>query len=161
MSFTWGTMLFQVVAILILMFLLKRYALGPVMKVMNERSEHIEQQITTAEQHRAEAEKLVAEQKEALSQARQEAKDLLERARAQKEREAEEIIRDARERAERMISEAKSEIVSEKEQAIQELRDEVGTLSVMLASKMIEKEIKAKDQSALVKKYLNQVGELQ
>ncbi|SIS50461.1 ATP synthase F0 subcomplex B subunit [Kroppenstedtia eburnea] len=161
MSFTWGTMLFQVVAILILMFLLKRYALGPVMKVMNERSEHIEQQITTAEQNRAEAEKLVAEQKEALSQARQEAKDLLERARAQKEREAEEIIRDARERAERMISEAKSEIVSEKEQAIQELRDEVGTLSVMLASKMIEKEIKAKDQSALVKKYLNQVGELQ
>ncbi|EGK10731.1 MULTISPECIES: F0F1 ATP synthase subunit B [Thermoactinomycetaceae] len=154
-------MLFQVVAILILMFLLKRYALGPVMKVMNERSEHIEQQITTAEQNRAEAEKLVAEQKEALSQARQEAKDLLERARAQKEREAEEIIRDARERAERMISEAKSEIVSEKEQAIQELRDEVGTLSVMLASKMIEKEIKAKDQSALVKKYLNQVGELQ
>ena len=110
MSFTWGTMLFQVVAILILMFLLKRYALGPVMKVMNERSEHIEQQITTAEQNRAEAEKLVAEQKEALSQARQEAKDLLERARAQKEREAEEIIRDARERAERLISEAKSEI---------------------------------------------------
>ncbi|GGA45842.1 ATP synthase subunit b [Kroppenstedtia guangzhouensis] len=161
MSFTWGTMLFQVVAILILMFLLKRYALGPVMKVMNERSEHIEQQITTAEQNRAEAEKLVAEQKEALSQARQEAKDLLERARAQKEREAEEIIRDARERAERLISEAKSEIISEKEQAIQELRDEVGTLSVMLASKMIEKEIKAKDQSALVKKYLNQVGELQ
>ncbi|WP_188432440.1 F0F1 ATP synthase subunit B [Kroppenstedtia guangzhouensis] len=154
-------MLFQVVAILILMFLLKRYALGPVMKVMNERSEHIEQQITTAEQNRAEAEKLVAEQKEALSQARQEAKDLLERARAQKEREAEEIIRDARERAERLISEAKSEIISEKEQAIQELRDEVGTLSVMLASKMIEKEIKAKDQSALVKKYLNQVGELQ
>jgi F-type H+-transporting ATPase subunit b len=161
LSFTWGTMLFQVVAILILMFLLKRYALGPVMKVMNERSEHIEQQITTAEQNRAEAEKLVAEQKEALSQARQEAKDLLERARAQKEREAEEIIRDARERAERLISEAKSEIISEKEQAIQELRDEVGTLSVMLASKMIEKEIKAKDQSALVKKYLNQVGELQ
>ncbi len=154
-------MLFQVGAILILMLLLKRFALGPVMKVMNERTEHIEDQITTAEQNRAEAEKLVAEQKEALIQARQEAKELLERARAQKEREAEEIIGDARERAERMISEAKSEIISEKERAILELRDEVGTLSVELASKMIEKEIKARDQSALVKKYLSQVGELQ
>ena len=161
MSFTWGTMLFQVGAILILMLLLKRFALGPVMKVMNERTEHIEDQITTAEQNRAEAEKLVAEQKEALIQARQEAKELLERARAQKERETEEIIGDARERAERMISEAKSEIISEKERAILELRDEVGTLSVELASKMIEKEIKARDQSALVKKYLSQVGELQ
>lgn len=154
-------MLFQVGAILILMLLLKRFALGPVMKVMNERTEHIEDQITTAEQNRAEAEKLVVEQKEALIQARQEAKELLERARAQKEREAEEIIGDARERAERMISEAKSEIISEKERAILELRDEVGTLSVELASKMIEKEIKARDQSALVKKYLSQVGELQ
>lgn len=161
MELNLGTMLFQVGAVLVLMFLLKRYALGPVMKVMNERSEHIEQQITTAEQNRAEAEKLAAEQKAALDQARNEAKELLERAKVQKEREAEEIIRDARERAERMINEAKSEIASEKDKAIKDLRDEVGTLSVLLASKLIEKEMKAKDQSALVKQYLNQVGELQ
>jgi len=156
-----GTMLFQVVAVLILMLLLKRYALGPIMNVMNERQEYIEKQISSAEESRKEAEKMVSEQKEALARSRQEAKELLERARAQKEREAEEIIRDARERADRMISEARSEIASEKEKAIKELRDQVGVLSVSLASKVMEKELDPKDQAKLVDQYLDQVGELQ
>ncbi|MDA8353763.1 MAG: F0F1 ATP synthase subunit B [Firmicutes bacterium] len=154
-------MLFQVVAVLILMLLLKRYALGPIMNVMNERQEYIEKQISSAEESRKEAEKMVSEQKEALARSRQEAKELLERARAQKEREAEEIIRDARERADRMISEARSEIASEKEKAIKELRDQVGVLSVSLASKVMEKELDPKDQAKLVDQYLDQVGELQ
>ncbi|SDC52933.1 F-type H+-transporting ATPase subunit b [Melghirimyces thermohalophilus] len=161
MSLHLGTMLFQVVAVLILMLLLKRYALGPIMNVMNERQEYIEKQISSAEESRKEAEKMVSEQKEALARSRQEAKELLERARAQKEREAEEIIRDARERADRMISEARSEIASEKEKAIKELRDQVGVLSVSLASKVMEKELDPKDQAKLVDQYLDQVGELQ
>ncbi|SMO67214.1 F0F1 ATP synthase subunit B [Melghirimyces algeriensis] len=161
MSIHLGTMLFQVGAVLILMLLLKRYALGPMMKVMNERQEHIEQQLTIADEKRAEAEKMVSEQKEALIQAREEAKELLERAKVQKERESEEILQDARKRADRMIQDAKEEIALEKEKAIKELRNEVGNLSVSLASKLIEKEVKVKDQSKLVESYLNQVGELQ
>ncbi|BCU83262.1 hypothetical protein JIR001_30450 [Polycladomyces abyssicola] len=156
-----GTMLFQLVAFLVLMGLLIRFALRPIMGVMEKRQAYIDEQIDTAEKNRAEAERLVAEQREALEKARKEARELLERAKVQKEREAEAIIKEAQERAERMIQEATNEIAREKEKALAELRDQVGQLAVLLASKVMEKEIDAKQQSKLVDRYLQQVGELQ
>lgn len=161
MEFHLGTMLFQVVVLIILIALMARYVMRPLLAMMKERQDYIDQQITTAEENRKEAEKLVAQQEEALKQARQEAKELLERAKAQKEREAEEIIRQAQERAERIISEATAQIALEKEKALADLRDEVGRLSVLLAAKMLEKELDAEEQSKLVGRYLKQVGELQ
>ncbi len=155
------TMLFQLGAFIVLMLLVSKFALRPMLDTMKKRQDHIEKQIKTAEQNRLDAEKLVEEQKEALKQARQEAKDIIERAKAQKEREAEEIIKKAQERAERMIQEATTEIQREKEKALASLRDEVGALSVQLASKMLEKELDEKGQAKLVNRYLEQVGRLQ
>jgi F-type H+-transporting ATPase subunit b len=160
-EFHLGTILFQLVTVIILMLLVGRFAVRPLLGVMKQRQDYIDEQISTAEKNRSQAEKLVAEQREALDQARQEAKEIVDRAKAQKEREAEEIIKQAQERAERMIQEATAEIASEKEKALKQLRDEVGHLSVLLASKMMEKELDAKDQSKLVDRYLEQVGELQ
>jgi len=154
-------MLFQVVVLIILIALMARFVMRPLLAMMKERQDYIDQQITTAEENRKEAEKLAAQQEEALKQARQEAKELLERAKAQKEREAEEIIRQAQERAERIINEATSQIALEKEKALADLRDEVGRLSVQLAAKMLEKELDAEEHSKLVGRYLEQVGELQ
>jgi F-type H+-transporting ATPase subunit b len=160
-EFHLGTILFQLVTVIILMLLVGRFAVRPLLGVMKQRQDYIDEQISTAEKNRSQAEKLVAEQREALDQARQEAKEIVDRAKAQKEREAEEIIKQAQERAERMMQEATAEIASEKEKALKQLRDEVGHLSVLLASKMMEKELDAKDQSKLVDRYLEQVGELQ
>ncbi|SEM79910.1 F0F1 ATP synthase subunit B [Lihuaxuella thermophila] len=155
------TMLFQLGAFIVLMLLVSKFALRPILNTMKQRQDHIESQIKAAEQNRLDAEKLIEEQKEALKQARQEAKEIIERAKAQKEREAEEIIRKAQERAERMIQEATTEIQREKEKALASLRDEVGALSVQLASKMLEKELDQKGQAQLVNRYLEQVGRLQ
>lgn len=160
-EFTWGTMLAQLVIVIALMFLVSKYALRPVLATMKQREDYIDNQISAAEQSRAEAEKYMAEQKEELMKVRQEAKEIIERAKAQKEREAEEIIKQAQERAERMIQEATNEIEREKEKALASLRDEVGALTVQLASKMLEKELDEKGQSKLVNGYLEQVGRLQ
>lgn len=161
MEFHLGTMLFQVVVLIILIALMARFVMRPLLAMMKERQDYIDQQITTAEKNRKEAEELAKQQQEALKKARQEAKELLERAKAQKEREAEEIIRQAQERAERMINEATAQIAREKEKALAELRDEVGRLSVLLAAKVLEKELDDEEQSKLVGRYLEQVGELQ
>lgn len=161
MEFHLGTMLFQVVVLILLIALMAKYVMRPLLAMMKERQDYIDQQITAAEENRKEAEKLLAQQQEALKQARQEAKELLERAKAQKEREAEEIIRQAQERAERMINEATAQITREKENPLADLRDEVGRLSVLLAAKVLEKEMDEKQQSKLVDRYLEQVGELQ
>jgi F-type H+-transporting ATPase subunit b len=60
-----------------------------------------------------------------------------------------------------MIKEATNEIQREKEKALASLRDEVGALSVQLASKLIEKELDGKAQAELVGRYLEQVGRVQ
>lgn len=161
MTLSLGDMLFQLGAFILLMILVSRFALRPVMNTMEERQSHIENQISEAEKQREEAEKLIKEQQELLNQARTEAKEIIERAKQQKEKEAETILSEAQQRAERMIKEATAEIGREKERALAELRDQVGHLSVILASKMIEKELDEKEQSKLVHQYLNQVGEIQ
>jgi F-type H+-transporting ATPase subunit b len=156
-----GTMLFQLVAFIVLMLLVSKYALRPMLNTMQQRQEHIEGQIKAAEKSRKEAEELIEEQREALEKARKEAKEIIDRAKAQKDREAEEIIAKAQERAERMIKEATNEIEREKEKALASLRGEVGALSVQLASKLIEKELDGKGQAELVESYLEQVGRVQ
>ncbi|SFI66572.1 F0F1 ATP synthase subunit B [Thermoflavimicrobium dichotomicum] len=160
-SFTWGTILAQLVIFIILMLLVSKYALRPLLDTMKKRQDYIDNQIITAEKSRQEAEELLAEQKALLKQAQTEAKELIERAKAQKEKEAEKIILEAKEQAERMIQEAKLEIEREREKAIAALRDEVGALTVQLASKLLEKELDEKGQSKLVDRYFEQVGRLQ
>jgi F-type H+-transporting ATPase subunit b len=161
LTFNWGTMLAQLVIFLILMLLVSKFALRPLLATMRSRQDYIDDQIKSAEQARAEAEKFAAEQKAALEQARTEAKEIVDRAKAQKEREAEEIIRVANERATRLIEEATSQIDREKEKAINALRKEVGELSVQLATKLIGQEMDQSNQAKLVNNYLEQVGRMQ
>jgi F-type H+-transporting ATPase subunit b len=161
LSLNLGTMLAQLVIFLILMLLVSRFALRPLLATMRTRQDHIDGQIKSAEQHRADAEKLIEDQKAALQQAREEAKEIIERAKVQKEREAEEIIRLANERAERLIEEATNEINREKDKALSALRLEVGELSVQLATKLIGQELDKTNQSKLVHRYLEQVGRMQ
>ncbi len=161
LSLNLGTMLAQLVIFLILMALVSRFALRPLLATMRQRQDHIDAQIRSAEDQRVQAEKLIEEQKVALQQAREEAKEIVERAKVQKEREAEEIIKLANERAERLVHEATEEINREKEKALLTLRQEVGAMSVQLASKMIGQELDQASQSKLVHRYLEQVGGMQ
>ncbi|MDB4868778.1 MAG: atpF [Cohnella sp.] len=154
----YGTMLVQVVVFLVLLWLVLRYAMKPAMKVLNERQNYISSQITGAEEANKEAARLADEQRRILTEARKDAQGVLEQARQQKEREGEQIIKDAQERAERLIKDAIAEIAVEKNRAISELRDQVGTLSIQLASKIIEKEMDANNNSVLIDDFLKQVG---
>lgn len=152
-----GTMLIQLIAFLILLWLVGRFAMKPAMKVLNDRQNYIQTQISGAEEANKEAARLVEEQRRVLADAKKEALQMLEQAKQQKERDAEQIIKTAQERAERLIKEAVAEIETEKKRAIAELREQVGTLSVMLASKIIERELNAAQQQHLVNDFLKQV----
>jgi len=160
-TFTWGTMLAQLVIIAVLIYIVSRYAVKPVTGMIKKREEYITEQITSAENSRKEAEQMLAQQKAELDKARQEAKDLIERAKIQKDKEAEKIIMEAKEQSERMIQEAKLEIQREREKAVAALRNEVGALTVQLASKLLEEKLDEKGQSKLVDRYFEQVGRLQ
>ncbi|SDW41319.1 ATP synthase F0 subcomplex B subunit [Marininema mesophilum] len=156
-----GNIIAQLVIVIVLMLLVSKFALKPMLNTMRARQDHIDEQISSAENNRKEAEKLLAEQREALEVARVEAKEIIERSKVQKDREAAEIIREAEDRASRMVKDASLEINREKEKALAELRDEVGRLSILLASKVMEEEMDESQQAKLVDRYLERVGELQ
>ncbi|WP_307394710.1 F0F1 ATP synthase subunit B [Bacillus horti] len=154
-------MLYSLFIFILLFLLLRKFAFGPLMKVMEERQEKISADIATAEENRLEAQRLLSEQEAALEAARADAKQILDNARATSEKQAEQIIQTAKQEIEQSKKVARAEIEREKEQAVEALRAQVGSLSVMLATKVIEKELDAQQQEKLIENYLKEVGNKQ
>ncbi|WP_026695999.1 F0F1 ATP synthase subunit B [Peribacillus kribbensis] len=159
MHFNGGDIIFQLVMFIILLALIKKFAFGPLMGIMKERESHIANEIEAAERSRADAHKALEEQRELLKQSRSEASALIENARKQGDAQREEIIAAARAESERIKEGAKIEIEHQKEQAIAALREQVASLSVMIASKVIEKELTEADQQKLINEYIDGAGD--
>jgi F-type H+-transporting ATPase subunit b len=158
-SFNGGDVLATLVIFLILMALLKKFAWGPLMGVMQQREELVASEIEAAENARKETAKSLEEQKTLLKEARTEAQAIIESAKKQGEVQRDEIITTARTEANRLKDSAVREIETEKEKAIAAVRDEVVSLSVLAASKVLGKEISEEDNSALIKETIAKAGE--
>lgn len=154
-----GDMLVMLVAFIVLMFFVKKFAWGPVVNMMQKREEHVANEIDIAEKNRAAAEASAKEAAEQLKQTKQEAQKMIEDAKDAGKRQEQDIIESAREEAERIKKSAQEEIRNEKERAVQALQDQVSSLSILIASKVIEKEISEQDQQQLIEEYIKEVGE--
>lgn len=154
-----GDIIFQLIMFIILMALLKKFAWGPLMGIMKEREAHVANEIAAAENSRQEAKKLLEEQRTLLKEARTDAQGLIESAKKQGDLQREEIIATARGEAERIKESAKLEIEQQKEKAVTAIREQVAQLSVLIASKVIEKELSAADQEKLINEYIQEAGE--
>ncbi|WZY00164.1 F0F1 ATP synthase subunit B [Bacillus sp. FSL W7-1360] len=155
----WGSVIYSLVGFMILLALLSKFALKPLLGVMQNRQNMINDQIDAAKRNQEESEKLVAAQQEELKKARVEARELIENAKKAGEQQGKQMVEEARAEAARIHAQALAEIQNEKEQAVAALRAQVSSLSVLIASKVIEKELDAKEQDKLVQTYLKQVGE--
>ncbi len=154
-----GDMLTQLFFFLVLLLLLKKFAWGPVVNMMQKREEYVANEIEIAEKNRKEAEEAAGKAQAELNQVKQEAQKMFEDAKVAGAKQEQEIIETARKEAERIKKQAQQEIQNEKEQALQALQDQVASLSVLIASKVIEKELNEKDQERLINDYLKEVGE--
>jgi len=158
-AYTFGDALFQLFAFLVLLAGIKIFAWAPLMKVMKDREEYVAGEIEKAEKSRAEANALLEQHKQMIQNARQETQLLMENARKQAEAQRDEIINLAKVEAERLKEQALMEIQQEREKAVSALREQVASLSVLIASKVIEKEISEKDQEAFIQEIINKAGE--
>ncbi|RKQ34401.1 F0F1 ATP synthase subunit B [Oceanobacillus halophilus] len=152
-------MLTQLFFFIVLLTLIKKFAWGPVMNMMQKREEYVANEIESAEQSRKEAESAAKKAQAELNQVKQEAQKMFEDAKNAGAKQEQDIIDTARKEAERIKQQAQAEIQNEKEQALQALQDQVASLSVLIASKVIEKEINEQDQEKLINDYLKEVGE--
>ncbi|GAE92503.1 ATP synthase F0 sector subunit b [Gracilibacillus boraciitolerans JCM 21714] len=154
-----GNMLFAIISFLALLWLLRKYAWGPLMNKMEERENHIANEIDIAEKNRTDAEKASREANDQLKATRQEAQQIIEDAKKAGVEQEKAIIEAANQAAARLKKSAEEDITREKEKAIEALQAQVATLSVQIATKVIEKEINAKDQEQLISDYIKEVGE--
>ena len=159
-GFNGGDILFQLVMFMILLLLMKKFAWGPLMGIMKQREDHIAGEIEAAEKSRIEAKKQLEEQRQLLKEARQDAQELIENARKQGALQREDVISAARAESDRMKESALREIETEKDQAVAALREQVATLSVLIASKVIEKELTLEEQQQLINETIEKAGDL-
>ena len=157
--FNIGDVIATVLIFLILMILLKKFAWGPLMGIMQEREELVAKDIDAAEKARKETSAMLEEQKALLKEARTEAQAIIEGAKKQGEATREEIVGAARAEANRLKESAVRDIEAEKEKAIAAVREEVVSLSVLAASKVLGKEISEADNSDLIKQTIAKAGE--
>ncbi len=158
-KFNGGDILFQLAMFVVLLALLKKFAWGPLMGIMKQREDHVAGQIDAAEKSRIEANKILDEQRALLKDARQEAHVLIENAKKLGDVQKDEIIAAARVEADRIKQSAKLEIETQKENAVSAIREQVASLSVLIATKVIEKELTAADQEKLINDYIQEAGE--
>ncbi|MGH2316931.1 F0F1 ATP synthase subunit B [Planococcus sp. 4-30] len=156
-----GDILATLVIFILLMLLLKKFAWGPLMGVMQQREDLIKSEIETAENSRLESQKLLEEQRSLLKDARTQAQEIVENAKKQGDVSREEIITTARAESGRMKEAAVQEIANERDKAISAVREEVVALSLLAATKVLEKEISEEDNRQLINETIAKAGEVQ
>ncbi|QBQ06254.1 F0F1 ATP synthase subunit B [Sporosarcina pasteurii] len=154
-----GDIIVTVALFTILLVLLKKYAWGPLMGVMDQRAEMIANEIEQAEKSRVESQQLLEEQRKLLNDARTDAQAIVENAREQGESQREEIVKAARNEVSRLKEEASLEIASEREKAVQAVREEFVSLSVLAASKVLGKEVSEEENRALIEETIAKAGD--
>ena len=139
--------------------LLYQFGLGPVSRLLAERRERIETGLKDAEEARKAREAAEEGRVQALTEARREANDIINRAQkvAQESRDAD--IAATREELERMRQRATSDIDAEKQRAIADLRAEVADLALAAAGKVVGESMTDARQRRLVEEFLEESGE--
>lgn len=154
-----GDIIVTVIFFTILMVLLKKFAWGPLMGVMDQRAQLIATEIEQAEKSRQESAKVLEEQRALLKEARENAQSIVETAKKQGDTQREELITAARAEVSRMKESATLEIATEKEKAVAAVREEFVSLSILAASKVLGKEISEEDNRALIEETIVKAGE--
>jgi len=141
LSVSYGTVFWATVAFLVVAFLLKKMAWGPILKSLDERSQGIENALNEAERARQEMSKLQAGNEQLLREARDERDRILAEAKALKDSIVNEARNKATEESTRIITAAHQEIDNQKKAAITELKNQVATLSVDIAEKLTREKL--------------------
>jgi F-type H+-transporting ATPase subunit b len=154
-DFSFGLFFWQLIILVILITLMVKFAWKPIMEAITAREEGITNALLAAENAKKDMQNLQADNEKLLAEARAERDSMIKEARELKDK----MIADAKEEAqvqgEKMISQAKASIESQKNAAIAEIKNQVSTLSIEIAEKILKEELTSTEaQSKMVEKML-------
>lgn len=152
-----GLLIWTVLIFIILLLILKKYAWGPMLKSLNDRSQSIKDSIEKAEYLRQEAERILEENKKLLAKADEDSRKVINESKQMAEKLRTDLMTKANEDAQKVIQQAKAEIQREKVLALNELKDEIAGLAVQAAGKIIDANLDAGKQKKIIDDFINQI----
>lgn len=143
-----GLLFWTVLIFLVLVFLLAKFAWKPILKMVEERTKNIEDALNSAENAKKEMAGLKAENEQIMKEARAERDKIVREAREMKDKIIEESKETAKAEADKILAQARKLIDDEKRAAMNELKDQVASLSIEIAEKILTKELSDKKKQA-------------
>jgi len=153
--------IWAIINFLVLLALLYKFLWNPILNTLDKRREEISSNLSSAESMKQQAEEMLEEYKKKIAAAKSEAQDIINQANRAAEETRNKIMSQAHEEAAKITEKAREEIRREKEQALKEVRDEIATLAVLAAGKVLERSMTKEDHEKLVREFLSEVGEIQ
>lgn len=153
-----GTTVWTAIVFLALLGILWKFAWGPILGAVEARENGIQAKLDQAASSNEEAAKLLAEHKEQLADARRQANELIAEGKAAGEHLRKEIEEKARAEAQGMVDRARAEIERERDLAIEALRKESVDLALAAASRLMQENLTQDKDRQLVERYLSEMG---
>ena len=145
-----GLMLWTVLAFLVTLYVLKRFAFGPIQNMLDERRERIRRSIEEAENARTEARRLLQEHRALIGKARGQAEQILTEARKVAESQRQRVKEETEADRQRRLDETRRQIEAETHRALEQIRAEVAELTLVATAKVTGKVLEDADHRRLI-----------
>ena len=153
------TALFILLNTLTIFFVARKFLFNPVMKIITERQQEIDDLYAGANSAKTEAEALRTEYQEKLADARTASERIVKEAVARGQAREEDILRKANADAAAIMDKAAADIAMEKKKAVNDAKDEISGLAMAIAEKVVGRELKAADQQDLIDSFIADLGD--
>ena len=152
-----GLMIWTLVLFLVTMWVLSKVAFPKIQEALDKRAKAIAESIDAAERQRKESDELLAEYRGRLAEAREQADDIMARARKSAETAEHEATTQGKAKRDELVAAAQSEIEAETRRSLDEIRKTVADLTVLATERVTRKTLTAEDQKRLVEEALSEV----
>ena len=145
-----GLTLWSIVTFLVLLTLLRWKAWGPLMDALDSRAKQIEESLSKAEKVTADAEVQAEKNEKVLQEARNEAQDIVSKAREAGDKLKQKLETDGKEQYDSMLNKAKEQIDAEKQKALNEIKSTVVDIALKASEKVIKRNLNADDNKKMI-----------
>ncbi|MEE8350532.1 MAG: F0F1 ATP synthase subunit B [Acidobacteriota bacterium] len=152
-----GLFIWTILTFLVLLVLLGKFAWNPLLAALESRHQLIKNSLDDAEKAKQELERLQQESKQIISAARVEAQSIVTKSRSEAEKLKGELRQKAKDEADSIVRNAEKQIQVETDRAVSKIRSEVVGLSLLVASKLIKKNLSKEDNLTLIEESLGQI----
>ena len=153
------TLIAQICNLFIQLFVFKKFFWDKILNILDQRREAADKEISDAQTAHAEADAIKATYEQNMKEAKEKAEDILLNAQKTATLRSEEIISQAQQAAAQIKSKASSDIEMEKKKATNDAKNEISGLAMAIAGKVVERELNTDDQSALIDRFINELGD--